>query len=765
LFLLAANSAGQLARFNLLEKNGADYVPAGEGDWPATPSLAPGVTVVLYTGNPFSSPQPLPFETFLAGDWATAVSFGGGTVAATVETFGGVTQGLGNPMPQILQPAASPGAGAMALGNQWEPSSSLFFLAPPMADGFAAVNIDPPPGNYPITIGVKFQAGAEVTVHYRVNQGPWHTGLGPFFLAQTATVEYYGEHSSGALGSIQSAHYQINQQLAADTDGDGVPDVIEALAGTNPFNPDSDGDGANDFNEILSGSDPNDPDSHPATLAESFGRVKVSFSWDNERSLLQPGEGQELFSAGLSNQLLSSPLPKLPGQSRWSSITLKRGVIAKAWLPSNFRISPGNRAAEESVGPAMTALAGIPPEPAPVIPIDLNAPDPLAEWRQAAQSAVDAQTDQVIEATIGPSSTMAAILFEKWYGARLVALGKLASMDDRPRLADTPRSLRAGVAAPEDIAAIESPRGLELLAHELTQVVQQINSDVLNEPEFAPLRDTAEAAYSQAMLAARAGTQLLPPIEALRQALSGRSPEGYTLPRAPAELVALGDGVFGRIPPRQALRLAGTLVVERDHLLLIANGERYILQDRAGRRYQLAGAGPVVHGASALVIGFPVPGNDVGIEELVIAVESVELNSVPASADTDLNGNGLPDSWELAFLGSLDFDILDDLDGDGFNLGEEYAAGSDPTDPFSRPSGDSPAPRNFALYFDASGNPTVEWDGSLAVDYELLVSTDLINWDPYPGVLERSDSGRHSVAIEITGSRAFFRIRYSALPP
>jgi len=44
----------------------------------------------------------------------------------------------------------------------------------------------------------------------------------------------------------------------ADTDGDGLPDVIEFVYGTNPNNPDTDGDGISDGAEVAQGTDPLD---------------------------------------------------------------------------------------------------------------------------------------------------------------------------------------------------------------------------------------------------------------------------------------------------------------------------------------------------------------------------------------------------------------------------------------------------------------------------------------------------------------------------
>ncbi len=56
--------------------------------------------------------------------------------------------------------------------------------------------------------------------------------------------------------------------------------------------------------------------------------------------------------------------------------------------------------------------------------------------------------------------------------------------------------------------------------------------------------------------------------------------------------------------------------------------------------------------------------------------------SVPSE---DSDGDGLPDTWELFHFGELGRDGSGDFDGDGYTDAEEFAAGTDPTDPASTP--------------------------------------------------------------------------------
>ncbi|MBX3744395.1 MAG: Ig-like domain-containing protein [Verrucomicrobiae bacterium] len=61
----------------------------------------------------------------------------------------------------------------------------------------------------------------------------------------TAPLRYNGRSSPGGA-------------MLADTDNDGLPDVVEAVVGTDPRNPDTDGDGVSDGDEVRLGLDPLD---------------------------------------------------------------------------------------------------------------------------------------------------------------------------------------------------------------------------------------------------------------------------------------------------------------------------------------------------------------------------------------------------------------------------------------------------------------------------------------------------------------------------
>ncbi len=539
--LLAVNSdgSGQLSSFNLFEKDSSGvYQPINQGAWPGSQVKPSQTTVVLFTDSPFGTPQPFPFQNFSAGDWATMATFSAGQVTASVETFESPDLGLGNPMLQSLNPDANPGFGAQALGNQWEPSSSLFYPpSTPTATGVAAVTIKPAAGSYPNTIAAAFSAHPQVTVHYRVNHGPWVSGLGPVWIAQDATVQFYGEHGNGTLSPIQTAAYEIDQPPDNDTDGDFVPDSIEALAQTNPFDPDSDDDGENDFSELLGEGDPNDPNSQSASKIDSLSNVQTIIRWDNTNSVALPAQNQDLFIADLSNTELgkATQVPRLSPRDGsvdisdfniWQTHRVEPASgVAKLWLPSNFKMEVGDL--PQSAGAEVMSLKQVYlPPPYASIPVQLESANPLTEWIQAAEMTLPNAAPQVDEYTVGPASTMAALLFEYWYGQRLLDSGLISTIADRPRLADSPRSPRAQGNKAEDVLMVQEllNQGDDIVIHEITHAVQQSYDITLLHPDWFMFRDTANSIYDQAIQANIDGRPLDPPLNVLRNIFDGIAP-------------------------------------------------------------------------------------------------------------------------------------------------------------------------------------------------------------------------------------------------
>jgi hypothetical protein len=71
---------------------------------------------------------------------------------------------------------------------------------------------------------------------------------------------------------------------------------------------------------------------------------------------------------------------------------------------------------------------------------------------------------------------------------------------------------------------------------------------------------------------------------------------------------------------------------------------------------------------------------DEGVYSLFLSNGSGSLLSDPAFLYIDSNGNGLPDSWEIAHFGNLDQTATGDFDGDGVSNLQEFLDGTNPAD-------------------------------------------------------------------------------------
>jgi hypothetical protein len=93
-------------------------------------------------------------------------------------------------------------------------------------------------------------------VHAAVNRGDpgWEGAVtDPLRVVITNGVDANG---NGLPDDWEQAHHFPSGPVAADLDGDGLSNVAEFQAGTDPTNPDSDGDGFSDGEEVDDATDP-----------------------------------------------------------------------------------------------------------------------------------------------------------------------------------------------------------------------------------------------------------------------------------------------------------------------------------------------------------------------------------------------------------------------------------------------------------------------------------------------------------------------------
>ncbi|MBI5384660.1 MAG: PD40 domain-containing protein [Verrucomicrobia bacterium] len=88
----------------------------------------------------------------------------------------------------------------------------------------------------------------------------------------------------------------------------------------------------------------------------------------------------------------------------------------------------------------------------------------------------------------------------------------------------------------------------------------------------------------------------------------------------------------------------------------------------------------------------------------------------------DSDGDGVDDDWEMAFFGTLTRDGASDIDGDGASDGQEFRAGTDPTNQGS-------VLRAFTLVSVGTGSTTLIWPAVPGRSYRVQFKTDLNDSD------------------------------------
>ncbi len=413
--------------------------------------------------------------------------------------------------------------------------------------------------------------------------------------------------------------------LYVDQDGDGLDADQERQLGTSDHNPDSDGDGYPDFLEVFGyGTDP--------ANAASFPTVTVSGTIAYAGSQGGAIRVVAVTSAGSWTPTAQTTLAE-PGAYTLGGVPLLGNVWIKAWRDSNGNAAPDS-------WEAWGAHPGPLHPPAALTGIDLALADPdsdgdgLSDWLEL-----------YLGADPGVSNAYSRLPFVDHFETDTVQAGPLHGQNNW-EAAPTNQVLVQTNAVPPSVGGVQALR----LA-----------------------TGSADLAAARHLFVAPTGGVVWLDFHVtatLSAALTGQVETS----------AALYFDEDGRLTVYDGFRPAGTEWVALTNHAPVAEGQWVRLTlglDYGTGRWLVGLDGARV--AQGLGFSRAWPGfmavkfeaNEQAVDNLTVA------GSIPA--DLDLDGDSLPDVWELQHFGATDQSPTGDGDHDGMSNVQEYEAGTDPS--------------------------------------------------------------------------------------
>lgn len=780
---------GISSSFRSLAWDGKGYPMVASGLLSPLTRTASQANVAQYLREPFVNPAPVLLALNAAGDWASVPRFGTNSgigvtnrvLNVTGESFAGSGTGLSRPATNTL---ATEPATTHTLVSQYLESIAIAPLTPAIGTLVSDVHLRPSSGTFDTGVLVTLSSGNPTDrFFFRTNGSPWTQYTVPLYLLQETVLEAYGAPATGnARSTIVSARYQFTKPwYAIDSDLDGVPDFVEQVRGINPkAGADTDRDGFSDFDEILSGFHPGRTNSAPGSNhIVSTLIFPVDLNVTPQPLLIPIGgggaqtgtviqvrtpQGALVAEAPTTRKLVQDPT------SADLKLNFAAGSIVSLSTPEHFEATPARIPPEEPSGRELLGLVTVPPPAYTVVPYEPPVTDvPLtpegqaAAWEAAARTFASTNPPPQVDTVLQPVDVLVAVLMER-------KLDLLLPTNAWPRT----NRLTLFSHRPRDAGRTNPPMdALNWLGSPLRSNTWNLNAllagldqgtKLLTNPQVAQLRLLNSSLYGVCTFSnittLTNGTNVLrlstyPPLaDALRSLVeSNRLIEPYaSLALFPAAFVsnaaAGAQFVLDSVQPRPRVEVQLTVgpnsFLGDCGVLFDAAGQRVALRDRYGRAYVPGAAFDVPPGAIVALVGF----EDVAIPscaERAIEVTALALIDVPPGSFSDLDRDGLDDSWELTFLGgSLDENGANDHDGDLFSNRAELLAGTDPSNAASKPPGPPPASE-----LTADGIPAVpEGDAVLAggEDGALDVSLDGDSEDGV--VLDAGDSDGIEAGLE-----------------
>jgi len=743
LMVLSGKNGQASSHFNFHSWNGSAWRSNDAGKLPGLSGAdTKFATLFWFSAEPLVNPEAALLKLESNSDWSSKSANAPIPPKIITETYLDQESGLSNP---VLSSPSTPIGASHLLTNQYLDSISLSAMGSNSALSVPSLDVSPQSGTYNQPVNATVNADDDLyTVWYRENVfgSSWKPYTGPINVSYTSEWQFYAKGINSGIHSPivnRSYSFDIEDITQFDSDNDSVPDFVETAQGLDPkAGADSDGDGVTDLNEIINGTDPDDENSKPAPPSSSFngeGFMILAQAYDHaageategtpdagegnnngtpsQEEISNQADGVPITLHGLtSNLLASSPVRalfqpiSLAGQL---AATIKVGtpVATREWVilnsPQYFDLEgpdPRVRGGRE-----IYKVIQRPVQDPPVITPVLNGLDIDADasaWITAATNAYNNYEQVDTITSLRPIDNTLAVLAES---AIYTALGNLEVADqdalnvprDTEDATGRSRFTIFGNREGDVTRTALSPAMYQaLLAEGLSfeNLLAALQSAVTSSTAIGSLGNALysfHVAHSEPTAAEADVIPLLPmPIDALRALLgSGSLPEAYNGAAPVNTIMAAATAMNAALSLLDnAYRPTATWTVEvatsTDNSQNYAynsltSGNPVAFFEADGYRINLDRGLGLALGMRFSVTGY----TDVSGPEGHDAMELLSLNvvSVPASTNTDLDGDLLDDEWEKFFFGdTAAVSGYDTHPAHGYSYLQLYLIGHDPRD-------------------------------------------------------------------------------------
>ena len=711
LALLGSDGSGRSVSYEVKLRNGAGYTDGASGALPGISPYSGSANVLLMSSEPFVSPTARSVRNLRAGEWSSAIAFTGAAPAKVVvraERYGGVSNGLVNPVPTVL--GNVPSGATHALVNQYTNPISIFSLAAANGDQPGRISIAPPSGEYQSAVqAVLSTTPANWIARFRLSPAAsWQAYAAPITIFSNTVLECYAvDPLSTAKTPVEKVGYTFTTSAnLIDSDQDGVPDAVEVAKGLDPRKGnDTDGDGYSDLEEILGGSNPNAVASVPASRIEvggNFERIVTPLAPDGSGAMTLSATGMNVRAWSLSRVFLAETttanlfLPGIqPSAARYIAKPGDGESLILETTDQHFDFTGST--STQKFGRELVGAVRVPPIGRPELPELSPALDAVAisAWIVATSNLLANYPRQKVVHDLTPASTAAALLLEKVMADALVARGTNGGTNATLFPFRTPDVIRA----PMDAAVLihlEAYAGPSSPAYLAGTVFDYLHANVAsnNAAAFASLRAVANEFWrvSSAHLDINTNAMILP-LDGLRHFIATGvvHPDYAPFFAAGGQLAAAGSAVqslLASAPRRPTTNMTIEVVAispDAPTTFRVLGGTTPVtLWKSGGVPCVLPASFNLIAGSRLSLFGF----SDVAEEAGTLGVEviSLALASVPVVSATDLDGDLLLDAWENVFFGGTGGDPFGDTDGDGYSDLQEQLAGTDPNNPANLPA-------------------------------------------------------------------------------